>query len=148
MNDGLPLFPAESNAIARTLAQRGRGIKGASRPCMAGEIGEYGLGSGEGSLGEDDPLGAAQRREGGVEGAFLGKGPELAEKGEAAGRMQGSKAVEEEPAEEAREHAHRQEETGLAGYPARPVRRQAAAGNDDVDVGMVGHAEPRCAARR
>ena len=52
--------------------------------------------------------------------------------------MQGREAVEEEAAEQAREHAHGQEEAGLAGDPARSVRRQAAAGNDDVDVRMVG----------
>ena len=52
--------------------------------------------------------------------------------------MQGSEPFEEEAAEQARQHAHGQEEAGLAGDPARPVRRQAAAGNDDVDVRMVG----------
>ncbi len=52
--------------------------------------------------------------------------------------MQGFEAVEKEPAEETRQHPHGQEEAGLAGDPARIVRRQAAAGNDDVDVRMVG----------
>ena len=52
--------------------------------------------------------------------------------------MQGRKAFEEEAAEQARQDAHGQEEGRLAGDPARPVRRQAAAGNDDVDVGMMG----------
>ena len=52
---------------------------------VASEVGEHGLRSGEGSLGEDDPLGAAQRRECGVEGALIGKGREIAEEGEPAG---------------------------------------------------------------
>ena len=52
--------------------------------------------------------------------------------------MQGCEAFEKEAAEETRKDAHGQEETGLAGDPARPVRRQAAAGNDDVDVRMMG----------
>ena len=52
--------------------------------------------------------------------------------------MQGCKAFEEEAAEQARQHTHGQEEAGLAGDPAGSVRRQAAAGNDDVDVGMMG----------
>ena len=52
--------------------------------------------------------------------------------------MQGYEPFEEEPAEETRQHPHRQEEAGLAGDPARIVQRQAAAGNDDVDVRMVG----------
>src|SRR5271157_463433 len=84
------------------------------------------------------PTRHSQRRERGVEGALFGKGREVAEEGEAAGRVQGFEAVEKEPAEETRQHTHRQEEAGLAGDPARTVRRQAAAGNDDVDVRMVG----------
>ena len=52
--------------------------------------------------------------------------------------MKRGETFEEQPAEQAREHAHGQEEAWLAGDPARPVRRQAAAGNDDVDMGMMG----------
>ena len=51
--------------------------------------------------------------------------------------MQGRDAVEKQAAEETRQHAHGQEEAGLAGDPTRPVRRQAAPGNNDVDVRMV-----------
>ena len=40
---------------------------------VAGEIGEDGLRSGERPLGVDEPIGAAQRRERGVEGAVLGE---------------------------------------------------------------------------
>jgi hypothetical protein len=105
---------------------------------IAGEIGEDGLRPGERPLGVDDPLGPAQRRERGVEGGLLAEGREVAEEDEAAGRMQGRDPFEEEAAEQAGEHAHRQEEATLAGDPARPVRRQAAAGHDDVDVRMVG----------
>ena len=63
---------------------------------------------------------------------------EVAEEGQAAGLVERGEAFEKEPAEETRQHAHGQEEARLAGDPARPVRRQAAAGRDDVDVGMVG----------
>ena len=79
-----------------------------------------------------------ERRERGVEAALVGERGEVAEEREAAGCVQGCEAVEEEPAEETRQNAHRQEEAGLAGDPARPVRRQPAAGNDDVHVRMVG----------
>ena len=105
---------------------------------IAREIGEHGLRSGEGPLGEDHPWGAAQRRESGVEGALVGKGSEIAAEGEAAGPMQGRETIEKQAAEQAREHAHGEEEAGLAGDPAPVVRRQAAAGNDDVDMRMVG----------
>ena len=93
---------------------------------------------GDGDIPTYSAFGSAQRREGGVEGGLVGEGREIAEEGEAAGRVQGRDPVEEEAAEQARQHADRQEEAGPAGDPAGPVRRQAAAGNDDVDVGMVG----------
>ena len=93
---------------------------------------------GDGDIPTYSALGAAQRREGGVEGALVGERREIAEEGEASGRMQGREPFEKEAAEQAGEHAHGQEEAGLAGDPARTVRRQAAAGNDGVDVRMVG----------
>jgi hypothetical protein len=83
-------------------------------------------------------FGAAQRREGGVEGALPGEGREVAEEGGATGRMKGRDPFEEEPAEQPRQHAHGEEEARPAGDPTTAVRRQAAAGNDDVDVRMMG----------
>jgi hypothetical protein len=74
---------------------------------VAGEIGEDGLRSGERPLGVDHPLAAAQRRKEGVERAVLGEWGEGAEEGEAASLVQGCEAVEEEPAEETRQNAHR-----------------------------------------
>ena len=52
---------------------------------VAGEIGEYRLRPGERPLGVDEPIGAAQRREGGVEGVCCGERGEGAEEDEAAG---------------------------------------------------------------
>ena len=105
---------------------------------VAREIGENSLGAGEGSLGVDEPIGAAQGRERSVERALVGERRQIPEKDEAAGRMQGRDPFEEAAAEKTRQHAHGQEEAGLAGDPARPIRRQAAAGRDDVDVRMMG----------
>src|SRR5271157_4736199 len=93
---------------------------------------------GDGDIPTYSAFGSAQRRERGVEGALLGEGRDVAEEDEAAGRVQSREPFEEEPAEETRQHPHGQEEAGLAGDPARTVRRQAAAGNDDMDVRMVG----------
>jgi hypothetical protein len=39
--------------------------------------------------------------------------------------------------EQAREHAHRQKETGPAGDPPLTIGRQAATGNDTVHVRMM-----------
>ena len=73
-----------------------------------------------------------------VESAFVGERREVAEEDEAVGLVQRCEPLKE-AAEPARQHAHGQEEAGLAGDPARSVRRQAAAGNDDVEaMGMMG----------
>ena len=93
---------------------------------------------GDGDIPTYSAFGAAQRRERGVEGGLVGEPGEVAEEDEASGGMQGREPFEEEAAEQAGEHAHGQKEAALAGDPARAVRRQAAAGNDDVDVRMVG----------
>ena len=114
------------------------GVRDGDAVGVAREIGEHGLRSGEGPLGEDHPLGAAQRRERGVEGALVGERREVAEEGEAAGCVQRREAVEEEAAEQAREHAHGQEEAGLAGDPARRRPATGRRRDDDVDMGMVG----------
>jgi hypothetical protein len=52
--------------------------------------------------------------------------------------VQGREPFEKQAAEETRQNAHGEEEAGLAGDPAPAVRRQAAAGNDDVDMWMMG----------
>ncbi len=95
---------------------------------VAGEIGEHGLRPGEGSLGEDDPLAATQRRERGVEGALVGKGREVAEEDEPAGLLQRSEAFEKEAAEQAGEDAHRQKRSRAcresSSRPARGRRRE------------------------
>ena len=74
---------------------------------VAREIGERGFRPGEGSLGVDDPLGAAQRRERGVESALVGERRQIAEEGQAAGLVERGEAFEKEAAEQAREDARK-----------------------------------------
>ena len=52
--------------------------------------------------------------------------------------MGGDQLLQEQPAEQAREHAHRQEEAGPARHPALAVERDAAARHDHVDVRVMG----------
>ena len=61
----------------------------------------------------------------------------LAEELQRPAAMQRVELLEEAPAEQAREHAHRQEEAGPAGDPALAVRRQPAAGHDPVHVRVM-----------
>ena len=65
---------------------------------------------GDGDIPTYSALGAAQRRERGVEGGLLAEGREVAEEDEASGRMEVSEPFEEEAAEQARQNAHGQEE--------------------------------------
>ncbi len=55
------------------------------------------------------------------------------------GVMGGAQLLEETPPEQAGEHAHRQEKTRFTGYPMGPIERQAATGDDAVDVRMMSH---------
>jgi len=135
------VLPFEGHAC---LVERNEpGVRDRDPVGVAGEIGEHGFRSGEGLLGVDDPLGPAQRRECGVEGALVGELGEIAEEDEAAGLMPGCEAFEKEAAEQAREDAHRQEEAGLAGDPARALRRQPPPGTMTCTCGWWVSAEPQ-----
>src|SRR6266404_9919326 len=65
--------------------------------------------------------------------------------GRLAGRLRASsqevegwlQLAQEQPAEQPRQHAHRQEETGATSDPAGAVKRGPAAGNDAMDVRMM-----------
>ena len=133
----LVVLPFESHA--RLVEPDEPGIGDRDAVGVAREIGERGFRPGEGSFGVDDPLGAAQRRERGVESALVGElGVRSPKKTRRPASLKRGEAFEKEAAEQAREDAHRQEEAGHAGGPARPIRRHAATGNDDVDVRMMG----------
>ena len=76
------VFPFEGDAV---LVERNETLVGdGDAMSVAGEIGEYGLRPGERPLGVDEPIGAAQRRERGVEGVCCGERGEAAEEDEAA----------------------------------------------------------------
>ena len=51
--------------------------------------------------------------------------------------MSGIKPLQDQPAEQAREHAHGEEEVGSAGNPALALKRDAATWHDDVHMRMV-----------
>jgi hypothetical protein len=62
-----------------------------------------------------------------------------AEELEFASFVGGGELLREQPAEQLREHQHRQEAARLAGDPSRCVGRDAATWNDHMHVRMVGH---------
>ena len=63
---------------------------------------------------------------------------------QAPGGVGGDELFQKQPAEQPREHAHRQEEARPAGDPALAVQGNAAARNDHVDVRMVGERRSPC----
>ena len=89
---------------------------------VAAEIGQDLFWSAEGSLGVDDPVDLARPGEVATEGGRFGEAGEVAKEPQACGVEGGLQAFQEQPAEQAREHAHRQEEAGAAGDPAFTVQ--------------------------
>ena len=63
---------------------------------------------------------------------------DLAKEREPACRVGVGERSQKQPPEQAGEHWHRQEEAGLAAYPARAVKRYPAARHDNMHVRMVG----------
>ena len=104
---------------------------------VAGEVLEDLLGAAERRLRVDDPLLATARREVAVERVVVDERGEVALEHELAATACMLEQVDELAAEHAAEHVHREEEPGRTGDPPRPVRRQAAAGDDAVDVRMM-----------
>ena len=93
---------------------------------------------GDGNVPIYSALGSAQRRKRGVESGSCGERGEIAEEGETAGLVQRLEAFEKKTAEQARQHAHGEEEAGPASDPTFAVQRKAAARNDHVEVRMMG----------
>ena len=81
---------------------------------IACEIGEHRLGAGEGRLGVHKPVLPPQRREMGGEGPPIAQAVEITEEGQPGRRVGVGEAGQEEPAEQAGEHPHRQQEAGSA----------------------------------
>jgi len=64
---------------------------------------------------------------------------QIAEEGEPPGFVQGDQPREEQPPEQLGENPHQQQEGRTCGDLATTIAREAAAGHDHVDVGVVGH---------
>ena len=113
------ILPAEGDAVIRQADKAGIGYRDAMR--IATEISEHLLWPTEGWLGIDDPLAATGFGKATSEGGVLGEFGEITEKAEIAGVEGSLQVFEEEPTEEPRQHAHRQEEPWPASDPARAI---------------------------
>ena len=77
---------------------------------VARQVGEHGFGPAERTLGVDHPFDLAQWCQIRREGSGVGQWSVIAEESETAGLVRCEELLQEQPAKQAREHAHRQEE--------------------------------------
>ena len=105
---------------------------------VAGEIGQDALGSAERRLGVDDEGAQAQRAHALGKGARVGERDEFAEEAELAAAKGCRQPAQEEPAECLRQSADGGQEVGLAGDPRLAVEGDAAAGDETMDMRMMG----------
>ena len=104
---------------------------------VAAEIGNHLFRAGEWTLAVDDSLRAAQSAKAPGEPAGLGEISERAGEAQRAGCKRRPQPFEEQRAEPARQHPHRQEEPGPAGDPLGLVGRESSTRDNAVQVWMV-----------
>ena len=109
---------------------------------VAGEIGQYALGAAEGRLGVDDEGALPQRAHTFGERGGLGKRDQVAEETEFASTESGFQAVEEQTAEGVRQGADGEQEVGFSSDPSPAVEGDAAAGDETMDMRMMGQRLP------
>ena len=130
------IFPTESHSVgigADEAVVRDRDAVG-----IAAEISQYRLRPAKGRLGIYHPFGLAKRREPFGEGGGVGHSFVITEEGKLSRFVQSQQSFNEQAAKQARQHVYVQEEPGLAGHPSCAIRRQSAAGDDHVDVRVMG----------
>src|SRR5260370_14681888 len=97
---------------------------------IAAEIGQHLFGAAEWWLGVDHPVEVPEFAETTCEGLRFGKAGEIAEEPQLAGREGVLQLLQEQPAEQPREHPHRKEEPRPPIQPARAVTCRPPARDD------------------
>ena len=88
---------------------------------IAREIAQYFRGSPEWTFAVDHPVTVTQRLQIGREGSCIGECGVLSEELQLSCTMSGGELLQDQPAEQAREHAHGQEEPVLTSDPTRSI---------------------------
>lgn len=129
------ILPAEGHT---TIGQRDQPAVGNGDAMgVAREISEHLLGAGEWTLGKYDPFAPAQRREILLERRWGFKDREIGKELKLAGSECRVEILQEQPAEETRQHPNGQVEVWSARNPALAARGYSTTWHDAVDVGMV-----------
>src|SRR5262249_43054152 len=132
---GPVILPFESDALA------GEGdepaVGNSSAVCVAGKVGEDGVGSAKRSLGIDDPFDLAQCGEEGLEGCRLGEGGLVGEELQSPGLAGGVQPCEEQATEEPGEDRNGEEKAEPAGDPALAIGRDAASRDDAMNMRVM-----------
>ena len=92
---------------------------------------------GDGNIPTYSAIDAAQFGDTRVESGGVGEARERTGEAQPAGVIGVLQVAQKEPAEQARENPHRQEEAGAAGDPARAIERGATAGHDAMDMRVM-----------
>jgi hypothetical protein len=129
------VLEAEGDGLLVDVKQPAVGDRDAVR--VAGEIGQNVLGAVEGGLGVDDPLGAAGFVEKTLERGGTPAGSEATVELQPTCSERVFEPCYELAAEEAAEHAHREEEARSAGLPSASIVGQASCWDHTVHVRMV-----------
>jgi hypothetical protein len=90
-------------------------------------------------LGVDHPLDLAQWGEPGRESGGVRQAHKVVEEDKLAGGVQDDQTLQEQASEQTGKNPDMQEEAWAAGDPVSAIGGQPAAGNDHVDMGMMGH---------
>src|SRR3954452_16103186 len=130
------VFPGEGDVVL--VAGHEAAVGDSDAMGVAAEIGKDLGGAAERLLGVDDPIDPPQAGEMACEVALIGERGQIPEEAQLPVLECGGEPLEEEPAEEAGKRLHGQEEVGPAMDPACAVRREAAAWDDTVQMGMMG----------
>ena len=137
---GAVIFPGKSDVIVLDGDKTAVGDGDAMG--LAAEIGEHAVRPAKRLLAIDHPVDAPHGRNVFVKARLVRQSGEITEEAQRAGGEGRAEAVEEYPTEQLRERLHGKEERRPRRDPASSIRRETAAGNDAMNVRMVGERLP------
>lgn len=149
----LPLWPVtaivlEAEGYTLFIERDQPSVRDGDAVSVAREIGEYCFRSSERRLGVNDPTLLPNGRQMTQEGPTICQMSHVAVKAKLARIVERHQPGKEQAAEQLAEYPHRQQEGWARRYPTHPIRRDAAAGHDHMNVRVVHHRRSPCVEHR